>query len=302
MIAALIIAAGKTTHRDRFEPEKEAGTISNLQRIVKVFQRADIDRVVVVCEEDEDHTTKLAARMNVVFLYSRGGADMFENVKTGLAYLRNKCEAAVITHVAVPLFSVQTVRGLISTEAPVCIPSHHGVTGHPMLLRSEYFDQISTYSGENGLDGAVKASGLQTRIVAVEDEGILVNVHYEDDYARLVAGHSLMALHPDASISLVREKTFYDPHTHQLLRLTEETASLRESCRQMGISYSKGRGMISLIEEQLGLSVIESRQGGKSGGYSLVTEEGKELMRKYTEFCAEAKQNIYKLFEAYFTK
>ncbi|MCL2146350.1 MAG: NTP transferase domain-containing protein [Synergistaceae bacterium] len=301
MVAALIIAAGKTDRRNSFEPQKEIGTIPNILRIVKIFQRAGIDRIVIVCEEDEDKVMKFAARMNVVFLRNRHDADMFENVKIGLSYLLDKCVAAIITHVDVPLFSVDTVYRLMAAEGPACIPSYDGNTGHPMLLRSEHFQKVLSYRGEGGLSGAVNASGLQSRIINVDDEGILVNVNYKDDYDRLVAEHSLMELRPEVCVSLVKEKAFFDPRAHQLLRLTDETASLREACKQMGISYSQGRSIISIIEQQLGFSIIESRQGGKSGGYSLVTNEGKELMRKYTEFCADARQYMNKIFGEYFT-
>ena len=300
MVAALIIAAGKTERRSNFDPQKEVGTIPAIQRVVMVFQRAGIERIVVVCDQDGDRTEKLAAHMNVIFLNNRKDAEMLDSVKTGLAYLRNKCTAAMITHTNIPLFSVETVHALMAAEGGICIPSHNGSMGHPMLLRAECFQAVLSYCGSGGLAGAVESSGLQRQLVDVEDEGILTKVCYEKDYSHLIAGHNLMDLHPDIRIRLVREKPFYGPGAHQLLQLTEEIKSLREACRRMGISYSKGRNIIAVMEQQLGYPIIESQQGGPTGGCSVATSEGKELIRNYTGFCTEARQYLQKLFSKYF--
>jgi molybdenum cofactor cytidylyltransferase len=301
MIAALIIATGKTARRDKFEPLKEIGTISAIERIVKVFRRAGIQRIVVV-SDGEDKTERLAPHMSVVYLPGQKEAEMLDNVKTGLTYLQDKCTAVMITHVAVPLFSVETVRALMEVEGgSVYIPLYRGRPGHPMLLRSEYFQAILSYLGDQGLAGAVKAAGLQRRFVEVADEGVLVNINDEENYEHLVTKHSLRKSHPELRVRIVREKPFYGPGAQQLLQLTIETGSLLKACRHMGISYSKGRKIISLMEEQLGYPVIDSQQGGKDGGSSVVTEECKNLMETYAEFYAEAKQCTYELFDKYFS-
>ena len=63
-VAALIIAGGKTSLGGVFEPEKESGTIPAIRRIVMIFRRAGIERVVVACGGSDGKTEKLAAFMN----------------------------------------------------------------------------------------------------------------------------------------------------------------------------------------------------------------------------------------------
>ncbi|MCL2215755.1 MAG: LysR family transcriptional regulator [Defluviitaleaceae bacterium] len=106
---------------------------------------------------------------------------------------------------------------------------------------------------------------------------------------------------PSIRIRLVKEKPFYGPGPHLLLQLTHETGSLREACRNMGISYSKGRTIIARLEQQLGFPVIVSQQGGKTGGNSVVTPEGKELMQNYAGFMEEIKKRVDEVFTRYFT-
>lgn len=300
MTAALIIAAGKAATQEEFEPEKELGTISAIQRIAIVLQRAGIERIAVVCEEDKNQVEKLTAHMNLVFLHGRKDAEMLDNIKTGLAYLQDKCSSALIARVDVPLFSIETVHQLMAAEGAVCVPAHHGRTGHPILLRAELFQSVLSYEGADGLSGAVAASGLPVRTVSVEDEGILADVQDAAICSHLVAEHDLAELHFDLRLRLMKERAFYGPGTHQLLQLTEETGSLLDACRLMGISYSKGRKLIFKTERQMGYAVIESQQGGKTGGRSIVTAKGKELMAAYSGLTAEARQCLQQLFQKYF--
>ena len=78
MIAALIIAVGKNAHRYGFSPQKKVGDISAIQRIVMLFQRACIENIVVVCDENDDETEKLASHRNVVFLHNHKDAEKLE--------------------------------------------------------------------------------------------------------------------------------------------------------------------------------------------------------------------------------
>jgi len=302
MIAALIIASGKTDIVENFEPEKELGTIPAIRRIVMVFQRAGVDRVVVVCDGSDGKTEKLAAFLNAVFIHVRADAWMLDNVKAGLSYLKEKCEAVIITHANVPLFSVETVQTLMEIKGGVCVPFHNGRAGHPILLRSEHFDTVLSYSGESGLSGAVKSSGLRRVLVEVDDEGVLANVPDDTNLERLVNGHSLRELMIDANIRIVSEKPFYSNATHLFMQLIEEEKSVLNACRRIGISYSKGRSIIAIMEEQLGYPVLDSYQGGRDGGYSFITEKGKELMRNYEDLCSEARVYLRELSNKYFNR
>jgi molybdate transport repressor ModE-like protein len=300
MTAALILAAGKAARRGEFEPEKELGTISAIQRIAIVLQRAGVERVAVVCEEDAGQVEKLTAHMNLVFLHGHKNDALLDNVKLGLTYLQDKCSAVLVARVDVPLFSVETVRQLAGREDAFRVPACHGRAGHPLLLPVQYVPSILAYGGEGGLADAVAASGLPVQAVPVEDEGILADVQDAETCSQLLAEHDLTELHFDLRLRLMKERAFYGPGTHQLLQLTEETGSLLDACRLMGISYSKGRKLISKTEQQMGYPVIESQQGGKTGGRSVVTDQGKALIAAYNDFTAEAKECLARLFDKYF--
>ncbi|MCL2140476.1 MAG: NTP transferase domain-containing protein [Dehalococcoidia bacterium] len=304
-IAALIIAAGKTPRRNGFEPLKEVGTIPTIQRVVKVFRRASIERIVVVCDRADYSTEKLASRMNTVFLHSPKDAEMLDSIKVGLNYLVDKCTAVLITHVDIPFFSVNTVRLLMNTEKPIGIPSFQGSKGHPIFLQAAHFQSVLSYTGDNGLSGALSASNLKHNYVEVDDEGIIIDTQRQDGLEKLLSNsNNLGKFFPEIQIRIAKEREFYGPGTHQLLKLIDETSSLSEACRQMGISLSKGRTMIALINQQLGRRIIRSKtgslSGGKAGGFSILTKAGKELMHKYALLNAETKQSVNEIFAKYF--
>lgn len=99
---------------------------------------------------------------------------------------------------------------------------------------------------------------------------------------------------------LVKELTFMGTSEALLLRLIHYTNSVRYACQQMNISYSKGWNMINLMEGQLGYAVVIRRPGGSNGGYTSLTEEGRQLLEKYKRFETEAKDAVQAIFEKCF--
>lgn len=298
MIAALVIAAGRTGRKMGFAPQKKVGTISAIERAVTVLQRADISHICVVCADSQ--TEKLVARRNVVFLRSSSGAQMFDCIKQGLGYLRDQCDAALIVPVDLALCSVQTVRALAAARGSVCVPAYQGRNGHPILLRGDCFDTLCAYTGPGGLGGAIYHAGLDRTVVPVDDAGILEDVQRTPEARRLPGTQELQKLCPEVEITLCKEQPFFGPQTLQLLRLTQETGSLLAACRRVGVSYSKGRGMIAATEAQLGGALLARQQGGASGGSSVVTARGAQLMQRYRAYCDAVQASARDLFGVYF--
>ena len=64
----------------------------------------------------------------------------------------------------------------------------------------------------------------------------------------------------------------------ELLELVDETGSLSEAAKGMGMSYRYAWGMVRRASEAAGGPVVESTRGGSSGGRSTLTPLGKELL------------------------
>ncbi|MDL2328057.1 NTP transferase domain-containing protein [Ruminococcaceae bacterium OttesenSCG-928-A11] len=302
MTSALIIATGRSGSATSFQPLRQVGDITAAERLILVFQRAGIERVVLVGGAEQDKLEKQIARMGAVSLHNPGddGTEMLDSVKIGLAYLLGKCRRVLITPVDVPLFTVETVEKLVASRAKLAVPSHGGRAGHPLLLGAGLFDAVLSYKGEGGLEGAVRAMGAEKHYVEVPDAGVLVDIQKRDDYGDLLRQNSLRRIHPELKLYLGREKNFFGPGPHLLLSLIDETDSLATACRQMGISYSKGWKMIENMEKQLGSELVARSRGGREKGKSEVTALGKALLEGYNAFYKDCHAHMQRAYEKHF--
>lgn len=299
MTAAVIIAAGRTSRKERFSPEKQIGKVTAIERIALLFQLAGIRKIVVIGDEEE-LPQKLLSDMNVTFLTASAGGEMLDSIKKALYYLQDKCANVLISTADVPLFSKQTVQLLLAEDAPVCIPSYQGRCGHPILLRADCFSRVLSHQGSGGLKGAIEAAEIPRKIIETDDPGIRADSRDDTVCESLLADHDLMKMWVSCKTRIHREKGFYGPGAHQLLQLTEEFGSLSQACQHMGISYSKGRKIIATLEDQLGVPILETRQGGKAGGFSRLTHAAVEMMRRYSAFREEAEAAVQEIFLKHF--
>ncbi len=298
MTAALIIASGKTGSKENLDPGKKIGSISAVERVALLLQQAGI-RQIVVCG-DEEQLKKLVPAMNLVFLPAPQGGDMLSTIQTGLTYLQHKCAQVLIAYVDVPMFSLDTVQALLRGTGSVRVPAHSGRRGHPIVLTSDSIPAILAYRGGGGLKEAIAQAGLEREILEVDDCGILSDIQKDDSYIQILPDHDLSRLRLSCQFRIGRESVFYGPGVHQLLQLTQELGSLLDACRYMGISYSKGRKIIHVMESQLGTPVILTQQGGKGGGHSHLTSETRNMMSRYDAFCSDAEQMLQALFAKHF--
>jgi len=301
-LGALIVSVIKNEYEgiNRISALKKVGDISAIRRIVLTFKRAGIDDIYIISNQNEV-LKKEISKVGVTFIPAESGSeDMFFYVKKGLQYLEGKTDFLFIMPSSVPLFTAATVKKLAGMKCDVSMPVNNGVSGHPILIRSDVVHEILPYNGGQGLSGAIKSLGRNVKKIEVEDSGILIYETDARDFSSALKNHSLNKFHPELRIQIGREKIFMGPGVEQLLKLIDETGSIRLACEFMGISYSKGRTIIDTMENQLGYSVLERRQGGEYGGSSVLTPEGKDIMKRYSDYEKSIKKYAEDIFADYF--
>ena len=238
----------------------------------------------------------------VVFLRNENyeSTQMFDSVCIGLRYLRGKCGRVLFTPVDIPLFTAATVRALLETDAELACPAVDGETGHPTLIAASLIDRILSDPGDQGLRGALERCGAELTRVPVEDRGVLHDADTPEDYRALLKYHNEQLVRPVLSVSLAREKVFFDSRAAMLLQLIDETQSVRSACQRMQVSYSSGWNVIRTLESQLSRTLIRRSQGGKGGGKSSLTEDGKLLLERYEAFSEALRDQAGVLFDDYF--
>ena len=300
--AALIVAAGMSSRMGDFKPLLNIGSISIAQRVVATFQQAGVEKIVMVTGYNAVMLERHLAGNGVVFLRNEKyeTTQMFDSVRIGLSYLRDKCGRVLFTPVDIPLFTADTVHRLLETDAPLACPAVDGETGHPTLIGASLFDRILSDSGDQGLRGALNRCGAEPTLIPVEDRGILHDADTPEDYKALLRYHNEQLVRPVLNVELAREKVFFDSRTAMLLRLINETRSVRQACQRIQMSYSSGWNVIRTLEGQLNRTLILRSQGGAGGGNSSLTDDGKLLLDRYDAYVDALREKAGELFASYF--
>ena len=87
----------------------------------------------------------------------------------------------------------------------------------------------------------------------------------------------------------------------RLLKAIESTGSLTAASKMLGISYRKAWGDLKKAEKHLGISLVRKQRGGKAGGKTSLTKEGKKWIVAYGKFRNDVKKTVDKSHKKYFT-
>lgn len=96
-----------------------------------------------------------------------------------------------------------------------------------------------------------------------------------------------------------KNEKFFGEGPARLMHEIEEKGSLRAAAMSMGMAYTKALKLIKNAESALGFAILNRVTGGKDGGGSQLTKEGKEWLERYeayTDACKEVNSRLYMEF------
>ena len=85
----------------------------------------------------------------------------------------------------------------------------------------------------------------------------------------------------------------------QILKAIEKTGSLMAATESLGLTYRRTWGDLKKIEEQLGFQILDKSRGGKDGGKSTLTPEGKRLVEAFDHLHARVDGVIQLAFKEF---
>lgn len=97
-----------------------------------------------------------------------------------------------------------------------------------------------------------------------------------------------------------RDEKFFGEGPCRLLHAVEENGSLRAAAASLGMAYTKALKIMNNAEKALGFPLTVRAAGGRSGGGSTLTEEGKEWLARYEAYRDACVQANRELFRQYF--
>ena len=299
---ALIVAAGMSKRMGEFKPMLPIGSISVAQRVIATLTQAGVSKIVMVTGYNATVLERHLSGNGIIFLRNENyeTTQMFDSVKIGLSYLHGKCDRVLFTPVDVPLFTAKTAKTILDSGAPLAVPMCGGKQGHPILIANELIPEILADSGEMGLKGAMDRCSAGLRRIEVEDFGTIHDADTPEDFSALVEYHNSQLVRPVVSVSLAKEKSFFDSKIAMLLMLVDETKSVRAAGQRMQLSYSSCWNIIRTLESQMNYPLIERSQGGAGGSTSVLTSQGRELLERYNAYEKLLKEQANALYDQYF--
>ena len=196
-VAAIILAAGKSTRMGEAKQLLRLGESTVLGRTIENVRRSEVvDEIVLVLGASAEAIRRqlpasLLEGLKVVVnpAYEQG---MASSLQAGLSALDPQIGATLIVLADQPFVRPQTLDQLAReyrrTPAPIVIPSYKGVRGNPVLLDRSVFAEVMALEGDTGCRAIFGNHTERTVKLEVEDEGILLDIDNQEDYERLRAG------------------------------------------------------------------------------------------------------------------
>ncbi|OQP40704.1 ModE family transcriptional regulator [Niastella yeongjuensis] len=74
---------------------------------------------------------------------------------------------------------------------------------------------------------------------------------------------------------------FFGPGPVELLQRIEETGSINQAAKKMGMSYKKAWEIVNRLNEIVGSPLVVTATGGEKGGGSSISDDAKQLIEWY---------------------
>lgn len=85
-----------------------------------------------------------------------------------------------------------------------------------------------------------------------------------------------------------------------LFMCIEELGSLVAASERLGMSYRKAWELVRQAESTLGFALIEKHRGGRDGGRSTLTDDGKNLIDAYRALRQEFDSSVKRIVKDFF--
>jgi molybdenum cofactor cytidylyltransferase len=188
-IHGVVLAAGESARMGQPKALLTVGPETFLQRAVRTLQVAGCSRVYVVAGPDAAWADTAVAALDIELVVNPvPGSEQIDSLRLVLERLPGDVSAVVVLPVDLPLVAADTVRLLIETyrgaPAPLVLPFHGDVAGHPVVLGRALFAEILETELDEGIRSLILSHARELREVKVFDPGILIDIDTPDDYRR----------------------------------------------------------------------------------------------------------------------
>lgn len=256
-----------------------------IKQEIAALRRANVSPILVLLGYQKEVLKNHLIHNSVIFVEDEQYQehDKETALQIGLTEARKHMDRAVVIPVEYPAFSAQTLQSLLECTKST-VPVYEEQEGYPRLY--------------------VFQEDEEAKKLPVEDPGILLSlldkdgIRQAEQYAK--EQRNANELRCKIKLVLTKEEDFFGPGIYHLLKYIDETGSIQAAAAKMQMSYSKGWKMVNKVEKEMGFLFLNRCNGGRNGGSSTITEEGRLFMERYHAMLEDMRRISQSFFDTYF--
>jgi molybdenum cofactor cytidylyltransferase len=186
-LAAVILAAGRSSRMGAFKPLLPFGPHSIIERILSTVREAHVETLRVVVGWNADRLIPVLERHGMPWVRNdRFDEGMYVSIQAGVQSLPADVAAFFLLPGDMPLVQSATLTRLIAEwdrrPRGILYPCHEGRRGHPPLIAGAYIPEIVRETPAGGLRTLLARHAEESRNIEVADPGILVDLDTPEEY------------------------------------------------------------------------------------------------------------------------
>lgn len=291
---ALIIASSDFREENRdneeipvFLPMYPMDGTTVIKRVISMLRRGGLSPILVVLGYQKEVLKNHLSHNKVLYVEDKQYQehDLQASVELGLLEAEKLMDRVAVIPVEYPAFTKETLEKLLQCQGSA-VPVCQGTEGYPRLYAF----------GEQKENGGCRC--------AVEDPGCVLSVRTGGDILQaekyVKAQRDANELRCRNQLILSKEEDFFGPEVYRLLRFIDETGSIQAAAARMEMSYTRGWKMVNKLEKEMGFLFLNRCNGGRNGGSSTITGEGRTFMERYHAMEEDMRRIGQRFFDTYF--
>ena len=188
MIAAILLAAGRSQRMGAFKPLLPFGKQTVIEATIDYLRKGGVETIVVVLGHQAHKLKEHLKHLPVRFaLNPDPDSEMTASILAGIEKIRGSGATlvALADHPAVPPTVVSTLISEWNQGGKLLIPTFQNRGGHPVLIDLRYRTELETLDPAHGLKALFEAHRGDVKRVPVDSPFIARDMDTWDDYAAL---------------------------------------------------------------------------------------------------------------------
>jgi CTP:molybdopterin cytidylyltransferase MocA len=194
-IAALILAAGRSSRMGAFKPLMPLGGQTVLEILINLYRSVEIsDMLVVLGHQAADVRPILEAQGIPWTINEQYDQGMFSSIQAGVKNLHPDCKAFFLHPADIPLVRPETINRLMNIRGgettSICYPCHEGRRGHPPLISTALIPAVLAFDEPGGMRALLSRYNGEALNIDCHDPGILMDIDAPEHYEKALISFS----------------------------------------------------------------------------------------------------------------